>query len=291
MIGIDSDNVHVSSGLYRIEPGGDGMSEISFSSPYTCALVAARFWKQMAQQGHGSDRRYTKWFELLCTLVLCAGGDFQARSLQSKSADEITATLQLPESSLLFMSAPTVDANVGAMDDSEQKGSKPNANDEFYKRWASNESPGGGNYILTPRTTNLPVVDCVSLPHPETGPRGFQVTVSSTHPISYGESEKILAALGKDFDLYFVVPDHVAADFKRQIFKDGTSKSSLHEHVNQHVIGISIEHIQDFSKLYEECIDDKLAEFIQNTMYNNTLKRLNSNTSLAEPPSKRADNE
>lgn len=133
-------------------------------------------------------------------------------------------------------------------------------------------------------------MDCVSLPHPETGPRGFQVTVSGTHPISYNECEKILNALGDKtpLNLYFVVPTHVAANFKRQSFKGGTNKPSLHDRVNQYVIGVSIDHIKDFSKLYEDCVNDKLAEFMEKTMYN-TLKRPNTNISLA-PPSKRADN-
>jgi hypothetical protein len=288
MIGIDSENVHISSGLYRIEPDPNDWScaNITFASPYTCALVAGRFWETIAQEGRGSDRRYTEWFELLCMLVLAKGGTFQARPLLAPSGNSNeTLNLELDESNLVFMTPSDVEymEDDDANDDAEEHG-KPNANDEFYKRWALNDT---ANIILAPRTTNLPVVDCVSLPHQTGCPMGFQVTVSGTHPISYGECKKILDAFpdGTTLNLYFVVPSHVADHFKRQAFKGGTKKPSLHDRVNQYVIGITIDHVLDFSKLYQRCVDDKLARFMEDTMYNNPLKRFNSDISSSSSSS------
>eukprot|EP00615_Pteridomonas_danica_P016902 CAMPEP_0114401950 /NCGR_PEP_ID=MMETSP0102-20121206/17629_1 /TAXON_ID=38822 ORGANISM="Pteridomonas danica, Strain PT" /NCGR_SAMPLE_ID=MMETSP0102 /ASSEMBLY_ACC=CAM_ASM_000212 /LENGTH=745 /DNA_ID=CAMNT_0001565279 /DNA_START=14 /DNA_END=2249 /DNA_ORIENTATION=+ len=288
MVGIDSENVHISSGLYRIEPDPNDWScaNITFASPYTCALVAGRFWETIAQEGRGSDRRYTEWFELLCMLVLAKGGTFQVRPLLAPSGNSNeTLNLELDESNLVFMTPSDVEymEDDDANDDAEEHG-KLNANDEFYKRWASNDT---ANIILAPRTTNLPVVDCVSLPHQTDCPMGFQVTVSGTHPISYGECKKILDAFpdGTTLNLYFVVPTHVADHFKRQAFKGGTKKPSLHDRVNQNVIGITIDHVLDFSKLYQRCVGDKLARFMEDTMYNSTLKRFNSDISSSSSSS------
>jgi hypothetical protein len=300
MIGIDSENVHINSGLYRIEPEPNDWScaNITFASPYTCTLVAGRFWETIAQEGRGSDRRYTKWFELLCMLVLAKGGTFQAhRLLASSQNSDGTFRLELPESNLVFMTPRDVEymEDDDSNDDAEEHGNdaeehnKPSANDEFYCRWALNNKTA--HIILAPRTTNLPVVDCVSLPHPETGPMGFQVTVSGEHRISYGECKKILDAFndGSTLNLYFVVPMHVASDFKRQTFKGGTKKPSLHNRVNQYVIGITIDHVSDFSNLYQSCVGEKLARYMEDAMYNNPMKRssndISSRSSSSSSPS------
>jgi hypothetical protein len=208
-------------------------------------------------------------------LVLAKGGTFEARRLlannNSASSNE---TLDLVKSNLMIVEATDNYINdFDSNDESEEQSSQPTTNDEFYNRWALGVAPEG-NCILAPRTTNLPVVDCVSLPHPETGPRGFQVTVSTTNPISYNECKKILQTLDNSakLDLYFVVPTHVAASFKRQNFKGGSGKPPLHERVDQYVIGISVDHVTELSRLYEESVSVMLAEHMQNIMCN-PLKR------------------
>jgi hypothetical protein len=294
MIGINSQSIHVPSGLFRIEPTTDDFQTffVSFASPFTCALVAAKFWTRMAQMGHGSDRRYTKWFEFLCILVLSKGGSFQARRLMSTSEKKtlsasassfitrsLSEELESSASDLFFMSNENSLTETSAGSFTEPTKAS-NANKDFYNLWASNQLPAGShnNYILVPRTKTLPVVDCVSLPHPKSGiPRGFQVIVSGSHPVSYGETETILSLLfpndsqkDEHFDLYFVVPEHLVDDFKRQNLKGGKNKRSLHHRVNQYVIGISVDNIQDFARLYQKCVDDNLANFMEHMLYHSS---------------------
>jgi hypothetical protein len=278
---------------------------VTFASLYTCALVAAgTFWEKIAISGHGADSRYTKWFELLCIRILAEGGEFPVRKLTratngQSSAEETDATsakmLTLPQCKLVAMDVvPGVNANLA-----------------FYSRWAASDdnfSKYGENCILVPQTTNLPVVDCANVPHPETGPRGFQVTVSSSHPISAGEIRKILSELFPHevetkankvkkaspmaktlatMDLYFVVPVSRATAFTRQNFKHDSQETKdcegLHERVNQYVVAIEVHHVDKFLSLYQECVDRIVAN--AGVAMLNPLKRPRNEESYLQFPS------
>ena len=93
-----------------------------------------------------------------------------------------------------------------------------------------------GSYYEPTDQDNFPAVDSLS-------PQGmFQFTVSAEHPIRGVEILGKLCKLYKEPKLYFVVPPHRFANFKKQRFKakQGTREVGLVAGLKQYVLELSV---------------------------------------------------